>query len=503
MMSLSSSVQHWALADPTRLAVVYEHQRISYGELAQRTRTVAGLLRARAIGPGDIVALLMKNSAAFVELCVAISHLGAVVLPINYRLSADEVDYILQHGGAKLVCVDEDLAANVGNANALLITTSAQFDASQLGPQCPPVAQAHPCAPGDMFRLMYTSGTTARPKGVIHTYQNFYWKTLDHICELGLTRDDRLLIVGPLYHVGAFDLPGMALLLVGGSMTILRDFDAESVLTVIQAEQITGAWLAPIMLNRLLALKQRDDYDVRSVKWVIGGGERTPAERIHSFKSLFTQGRYIDAYGLTETCSGDTMMQAGQEIAKIGSAGRALAHVAIEIRDHAGQPLAAGEVGEICLRGPKVTSGYWRDQTRTEASFFGDWFRSGDMGYLDDDGFLFLVDRKKDMVISGGENIASSEVERVIYQLDIIEEAAVIGLPDERWGERVVAVVVLRDGATLTLEALQAHCRGKLGGFKIPKQLIVTDALTRNPSGKVLKRVLRDQLSTLPVPQTS
>src|SRR5690606_21947878 len=161
-----------------------------------------------------------------------------------------------------------DLAANVGNANALLVTASAQFDASLLGPQCPPVAQAHPCAPGDMFRLMYTSGTTARPKGVIHTYQNFYWKTLDHICELGLTRDDRLLIVGPLYHVGAFDLPGMALLLVGGSMTILRDFDAESVLAAIQAEQITGAWLAPIMLNRLLALKQRDDYDVRSVKWV-------------------------------------------------------------------------------------------------------------------------------------------------------------------------------------------------------------------------------------------
>ncbi|MVW70976.1 AMP-binding protein [Bordetella sp. 15P40C-2] len=495
MTSLSSSVQHWSLADPDRLALVYGHSRISYGELAQRTRAVAGILRGRGIGPGDVVALLMKNSAAFIELTLAIGHLGAVVLPINYRLSADEVDYIVQHARAKLVCVDEELAENVGPAPALVVTPEAQYDARALQPKVEPVTAAHPCTPEDMFRLMYTSGTTARPKGVIHTYQNFYWKTLDHICELGLTRQDRLLVVGPLYHVGAFDLPGMALLLVGGSITVLRDFDAEEVLAAIHAERLTGAWLAPVMLNRLLALRNRGDFDVTSLQWVIGGGERTPAERIQSFKSLFTHGRYIDAYGLTETCSGDTMMQAGKEIEKIGSAGRALAHVDIEIRDQEGRALPAGQIGEICLRGPKVTRGYWQDQQRTEASFFGDWFRSGDMGYLDEDGFLFLVDRKKDMVISGGENIASSEVERVIYQLDIVEEAAVIGLPDEKWGERVVAVVVLRDGASLTLEDLQAHCRGKLGGFKIPKQLIITDALARNPSGKVLKRVLRDQLS--------
>lgn len=495
MTSLSSSVQHWALADPDRLALVYGHRRISYGELAHRTRAVAGILRERGIGPGDVVALLMKNSAAFIDLTLAISHLGAVVLPINYRLSAEEVDYILQHGQAKLVCVDEELAENVGSAPALIITPSAQFDARELQPQTEPVIAAHPCTPDDMFRLMYTSGTTARPKGVMHTYQNFYWKTLDHICELGLTREDRLLVVGPLYHVGAFDLPGLALLLVGGSLTVLRDFDAEDVLAAIQAERLTGAWLAPVMLNRLLAFKNRGDFDVTSLKWVIGGGERTPAERIQAFNSLFTHGRYIDAYGLTETCSGDTMMQAGQEIEKIGSAGRALAHVDIEIRDQEGRAVPAGQIGEICLHGPKVTRGYWRDPERTQASFFGDWFRSGDMGYLDEDGFLFLVDRKKDMVISGGENIASSEVERVIYQLDIVEEAAVIGLPDDKWGERVVAVVVLREGASLTLEALQTHCRGKLGGFKIPKQLIITDALARNPSGKVLKRVLRDQLS--------
>lgn len=492
MANLSSSVFHWALSEPDRLALVYGDSRITYGELAVRTRRVAALLQERGIGENDIVALLMKNSAAFIELALAISHLGAVLLPVNYRLGAEEVEYILQHSGARLVCVDEEFRENVGSFNALVVTERDQHGLAQDTGTPHVDLPARRRKPSDIFRLMYTSGTTDRPKGVIHTYENFHWKTLDHICELGLTREDRLLMVGPLYHVGAFDLPGIALILVGGTLVVLRDFDAHAVLTTMQDEKITGAWLAPVMLNRLLLLNDSTNYDLTSVKWIVGGGERTPVERIRSFNRLFTKGRYVDAYGLTETCSGDTMMQAGRELEKIGSAGRALSHVDIEIRDPDGNPLPPGETGEICLRGPKVTKGYWKDPKRTEASFFGEWFRSGDMGYLDEDGFLFLVDRKKDMIISGGENIASSEVERVIYQLDIVEEAAVIGLPDEQWGERVTAVVVLREGASLTLEELKAHCRGKLGSFKMPRELIVTDALPRNPSGKILKRSLRD-----------
>jgi fatty-acyl-CoA synthase len=189
-------------------------------------------------------------------------------------------------------------------------------------------------------------------------------------------------------------------------------------------------------------------------------------------------------------------MEAGREIEKIGSTGRAISHVEIEIRDDAGSRLAPGENGEICLRGPKVTQGYWRDPERTAAAFFGDWFRSGDVGYLDEDGFLYLTDRKKDMIISGGENIASSEVERVIYELPQVREVAVVGLHDARWGEKPVAVVVLGDGATLELSDLADYCRARLAGFKVPKQLIVRDSLPRNPSGKVLKRVLRAELES-------
>jgi fatty-acyl-CoA synthase len=494
MVGLNASVAWWARTEPAREALVYSGTRVTYGQLQERVERGAGLLAAHGVKPGDVVALLMKNSAAFIELSLAVSHLGAVLLPINYRLGAEEVAYILHHAAAVLLLCDEELLASAAGARKIVVTAAAQDDSRVLGEAVEPVRAAHPARPDDLYRLMYTSGTTDRPKGVIHSHANAAWKAMDHIAALGLTRDDKLLVVGPLYHVGAFDLPGVALLAQGGMLAILREFDPEAALALIARERLTGGWMAPVMLNRVLALPGRERFDLSSFRWLIGGGERTPEVRIREFTSLFTRARYIDAYGLTESCSGDTLMEAGREIEKIGSTGRALAHVQIAILDDAGQRLAPGAQGEVCLRGPKITQGYWKDPAKTAASFFGEWFRTGDVGFLDGEGFLYLTDRKKDMIISGGENIASSEVERVLYQLPEVAEAAVIGLPDERWGERVTAVVVLRPGATLTQEALRAHCEGRLGGFKTPKELVVREALPRNPSGKVLKRVLREEL---------
>ena len=494
MVALTNALAFHARTAPESTALVFEDRRVSYRELLARAQRAAGLIRARGAGPGDVVALLMKNSAAFVELALAASHAGAVLLPINFRLAADEVAYILEHAGAKLLFVDDELSGSAsGFGNAIVLDARARTDTAFLACDAAPFPDPHPATPETLFRLMYTSGTTDRPKGVMHTYGNYHWKCLDHLVALGLSRDERLLVVGPLYHVGAFDLPGLAVLMAGGMLCVLRDFDPEPVLRTIDEERITGAWMAPVMLNRLLAEPGRDRFRRTSLRWLIGGGERTPAERIRAFGSLFPAGRYVDAYGLTETCSGDTMMEPGREIEKIGSTGRALAHVEVEIRDDAGRALPAGETGEVCLRGPKVTSGYWRDPAKTAASFFGEWFRTGDVGHLDDEGFLYLTDRKKDMIISGGENVASSEVERVLYELPQVGEAAAIGLPDERWGERVVAVLVLRDGASLDAAEVERHCRARLGGFKAPKQVIFADALPRNPSGKVLKRVMRER----------
>ena len=314
---------------------------------------------------------------------------------------------------------------------------------------------------------------------------------MEHAVALGITVADRLLMIGPLYHVGAFDLPGVAVLWKGGSVCILRNFDPAAALALIERERLTGTWGAPVMMMQMLGAAQQKAYDVSSLKWWIGGGEKTPENRIHDFAGMFPTARYIDAYGLTESGSGDTLMEPGFEIKKIGSVGRSTPHVEVEIRDNSGSALAYNNEGEICLRGPKITKGYWKDLEKTKASFFGDWFRTGDLGYLDDDGFLYITDRKKDLIITGGENIASSEVEWVIYQLPQVSEAAVIGVPDERWGERPVAIVVLKDGQTLDYPELEAHCRAHLAKFKVPKELYLRDILPRNPSGKILKRDLR------------
>ena len=500
MVNLSAFIRFHAVRTPDRLALVYGDQRITYAGFLDRIERMAGFLHGRGVREGDVVAVLMKNSATFLEIAFAASHIGAVFLPINYRLAAAEVSFITGNAGAKLIFADAELAPAVADdPRAVLVDTAAQSDGRVLAGTAgagkdAPVPPMRVRGTQDLFRLMYTSGTTDHPKGVMHSYENFYWKCMDHVTALGLSAQDRLLAVGPMYHVGAFDLPGVAVLWQGGMICVLRDFDPDAVLAAIEREKLTGAWFAPVMVGRVLSHPGRERYDVSSLRWAVGGGERTPEQRIRDFTGLFTNARYVDGYGLTESCSGDTLMEAGREIEKIGSTGRALAHVEIGIRDESGTPLPPGEAGEICLRGPKVTKGYWKDPEKTARSFFGDWFRTGDVGYLDKDGFLFLTDRKKDMIISGGENIASSEIERVIFLLPQVVEVAVIAVPDERWGEVPAAVVVLQEGESLDAEALDRHCRQHLAGFKLPKRLLIRESLPRNPSGKVLKRVLRDEL---------
>lgn len=494
MINLSSFIAFHARRTPDRRAVTYRGEDISYAAFDARIGKVGGWLASRGIGPGNVVAVLMKNSAAFLELVFATSHIGAVFLPINYRLSTEEVGYIVRNSGASILIADEEFAGiAVADTPVVFLNEAAQASAASIAPGITP-APVHPCQPRDLMRLMYTSGTTDRPKGVMLSYENMYWKSADQDAALGLSADTRLLVVGPLYHVGGLDLPGIAVLRHGGLLSIHRAFEPVQALAAIERERLNAAWFAPVMTTALLTHPERHRYDVSSLKWAIGGGEKTPEARIRAFSDIFKDARYIDAYGLTETVGGDTFMDAGRELEKIGSTGRAIAHVEIEIRDEHGRSLPSGEDGEICLRGPKITKGYWKDPDKTAAAFFGDWFRTGDIGHLDSDGFLYLTDRKKDIIVSGGENIASSEVERVIYELPSVREVAVVGLPDERWGEKPVAVVVLADDASLDLASLTAHCRAQLAGFKVPKELIVRDSLPRNPSGKVLKRVLRAEL---------
>ncbi len=496
MVNLSAFIHFHATRDPERLALVYDGQRISYAELEERIERTARFLASRGVGAGDVVALFMKNSAAFLEIVFAASYLGAVFLPINFRLSREECEFIVGHSGARLVLADEEFADIVAALpDTVILNDAAQRDMRTLGgADLPPVDRAAR-QPADLFRLMYTSGTTDRPKGVMHSYENFYWKCMDHVMALQLSANDTILVVGPLYHVGAFDLPGMAVWWMGGSMVVHRQFDEEKALAAIEAEKVSCAWFAPMMVGRMLALEGHEKYDLSSFRWCIAGGEKTPENRIREFTGLFTRARFIDGYGLTESCSGDTLMEPGMELEKIGSTGRALAHVEVTIRNEDGAVVPMRGEGEICLRGPRITKGYWKDEAKTAASFHEDWFRTGDVGYLDEDGFLFITDRKKDMIISGGENIASSEIERVIYAMPDVAECAVIGLPDDKWGERPAAVVVVKPGRDLSAEAVADECRKYLARFKVPKAVYFRDSLPRNPSGKVLKRVLRDEMA--------
>ncbi|MBX6378331.1 MAG: long-chain fatty acid--CoA ligase, partial [Clostridia bacterium] len=498
-----------ARRQPDREAVGSWKGRLTYAQLNERVGALASGLKAMGLGRGDIVALLLWNCPEFLEMVFAANRLGAVFLPLNYRLAPDELVYILNHAGARLLLTEALFHETVEGIRPQLtsVRTFLTLDdppgagwvnygetvARHLGEDVPDAE----VEPDDLHRLMYTSGTTARPKGVMITYGNLYWKNVSQVWEFDLTPDDRCLIVGPLYHVGGLDLPATSVLHRGGRVFILRRFDTLEVLEAIQREQPTCLWLAPAMINQLLNEPRLGEFSRDSVRFIIDGGEKMPIPLIQKLLDAFPRTWFVDAYGLTETVSGDTFLDKRMTLTKIGSVGRPTLHLDLRVVDDEGRELPPGQAGEVVLRGPKVFKGYWNDPEATAAAIRDGWFHTGDVGFLDEDGYLYIVDRKKDLIISGGENIASSEVERVLYEHPKVLEAAVVGMPDERWGEVPKAFVVLRPGEAATAEEIMDFCRGKLARFKVPKAVQFIDALPRNPSGKVLKRVLR-QLAVQP-----
>ncbi|MDG2029116.1 MAG: long-chain fatty acid--CoA ligase [Acidimicrobiales bacterium] len=499
-MNWFTVLAHHAVRTPDKAMVVFDGETTTYVQMAERSRTLAGGLRARGVETGDVVAILSYNCPEFLETLFAVNALGAIAMPINWRLAAAEVRYILQHSEARAIVCDEQMLAVGAEASndvddilrACVVEPGRPGweSVSELRAAAPPVAPV--AASGDdVHRLMYTSGTTGRPKGVMITHGNLAWKNLAHIIEFGFTDNDLGLACGPLYHVGALDLTTTTLIAAGGTVIIHPTFDAAAVVDELEQSRVTTVWLAPAMVNAIMALPEIEHRDLSSVRVIINGGEKMPIPLIERIQRTFPSAWFADAYGLTESVSGDTFLDHASIISKLGSVGRPCLHLELEIWDEQGQIVAPGERGEIVLRGPKLFKGYWRDPEATEAAFAGGWFHTGDIGLRDDDGYLFIVDRLKDMIVSGGENIAGSEVERVLYEHLSVLEAAVVGRPDERWGEVPVAFVVLRPHEAATTEELIDHCRSQLAKFKVPKAVTFLEELPRNPSGKVLKRDLR------------
>jgi acyl-CoA synthetase (AMP-forming)/AMP-acid ligase II len=507
-MNWCGVLAHHASRTPDQPLTVFGDETVTYAEMAARSAALAGGLHERGVGAGDVVGLLSYNCTEFLETIFAANHLGAIAMPINWRLAAPEVGYILEHSGARALVCDGDLVALADEATKGREATLVRACVSGAAPagwttladlrtttsSAAPLARAR-TAGDDVHRLMYTSGTTGRPKGVMLTHANLAWKNLAHMIEFGITSADRGLACGPMYHVGALDLTTTTLVAAGATTVIHRTFDAAAVVDEIERSRITTVWLAPAMVNAIMARPDVEQRDLSSVRLVIGGGEKMPIPLIERLQRAFPSAWFADAYGLTETVSGDTFLDRHSTVTKLGSVGRPCLYLELDIWDDEGRSLPPGERGEVVLRGPKVFKGYWRDEAATATAFAGGWFHTGDIGVRDAESYLYIVDRLKDMILSGGENIAGSEVERVLYEHPAVLEVAVVGRPDAKWGEVPVAFVALRPGpdAPPTADELIEHCRGQLAKFKVPKDVVFVEALPRNPSGKVLKRELRDR----------
>jgi fatty-acyl-CoA synthase len=502
-MNWSYVLKQNAESFPDKECLIGLGKRFTYRQLDQRVDSLAQGLMDLGLGKGDIVAVLLYNCCEYMEITFAVNRIGAVWLPLNFRLAGEEFHYILENAGAKGLITEPEFVPVISSIRKDLPELKHYFllgtdvpkgwiDYDQLVDanrgSCPSPADVEM---DDLHRLMYTSGTTAHPKGVMITYGNLYWKNFAHILYFKLTEADRTLVVGPFYHVGGMDLPGTGTLHAGGSLVILRRFDPVEVLQAIDQERVTNLWLSPAMTIMLFQEPTFDQYDVSSVRFVIDGGEKMPVTLIKQFTERFPNAWFADAYGLTETVSGDTFLAKDKMVDKIGSVGKPCPHLLVRVVDESGQDVPPNGMGEIVLKGPKVFKAYWKNPEATAAAIKEGWFHTGDIGTLDEDGFLYIMDRKKDIIISGGENIASPEVERVIYELPAVLETAVVGIPHPKWTEVPKAYVALKPGASLTAEEVVAHCTKKLAKFKVPKEVEFIEQLPRNPSGKVLKRELR------------
>ena len=502
-MNWSKVLKYNAERYPDKEFIIGLGKRLTYREVDERVSSLAQGLINMGLGKGDNVAILLYNCTEYLEITFAVNRIGAVWLPLNFRLAGEEFKYILENAEAKALITEPEflpvissIRDDLPNIKHYLMVAEevpkgwSRYDdliRKNRGANPPHVDQEV----DDLHRLMYTSGTTAHPKGVMLTNGNLYWKNISHILTFSITEADRTLIVGPLYHVGGMDLTASSVIYSGGSVVILKKFETVEVLKAIQSEKVTNLWLSPAMTIMLFQEPTFKKYDVSSVRFIIDGGEKMPVTLIKEFKDKFPQAWFADAYGLTETVSGDNFLAKDRMLNKLGSVGRAVPHLQVRVVDDKDRDLPPNEMGEIILKGPKVFKGYWKNPQATASAIRDGWFHTGDIGALDEEGFLYIMDRKKDMIISGGENIASPEVERVIYEIPEVLEAAVIGIPHPKWLEVPKAFVALKPGASLTKEELIAYCTKKMAKFKVPKEVEFIDRLPRTPSGKVLKRELR------------
>jgi fatty-acyl-CoA synthase len=507
--SLGDLLRRTAKRLPSKPAIICGEVSWSYAEFDEICNRVANSLTARGIKVGDKVAVLSKNSHAFAAVRFALARLGAVLVPINFMLNKDEVAYILGHCGAKMLLVDaanasvgeaaENEVAAVEKLLGLPSEDSAatpagldSFDELLAGSAAPPKTVVEECM---LAQIIYTSGTESQPKGAMLNHSAVIWEYVTCIADAELAEKDVILHALPLYHCAQLDVflgPGVY---TGATNIITAKPTAENLLSMMARFSINSFFAPPTVWISLLRCADFDSTDLTALVKGYYGASIMPVEVIREIMRRLPELRLWNLYGQTEVAPVATVLKPEDQLRKVGSAGRAGLNVETRVVDDAGKDVALGETGEIVHRSPQLLRGYLNDDERTAAAFVGGWFHSGDLATIDEEGFITVVDRKKDMIKSGGENVSSREVEEIIYQFEGVSEVAVIGLADPKWIEAVTAVVVAKAGVSLSEQGIIAFCAEQLAPFKTPKRVVVVDSLPKNPSGKVLKRDLRISLA--------
>lgn len=477
-----------AARTPNRRALTFEGATWTYADMQVRIDRMAADLQSGGVCHGNRVAFLGLNQPAFLEAMFGASRLGAIFVPLNFRLTTAELAFIIEDAGVHTLVVDASHRHLIEGIPVRRLM-DAEADRSTVVPLAAPDA----VTPDEVAVIMYTSGTTGRPKGAMLTHANLWWNNANWMHAMDVLEDDVTLVVAPLFHIGGLNVTTLVAWQKGAEVVLHRSFDPGACLEDIPRYGVSTMFGVPAMFLFISQHPGFEQADLTSIRIFLCGGAPVPEPLLKLYN-----GRGIpvnQGYGLTETAPFLTFLSSEWSLAKLGSAGLPGLLNEVRVVDPDNTPVAPMQKGEICTRGPNVMKGYWRRPDATAAAIDREgWFHTGDAGYLDDDGFLYVSDRIKDMVISGGENVYPAEVESVLLDHPAISEVAVIGLPDERWGEAVVAVVALKPDATLTLDELRDFAGERLARYKLPSRLEPVAALPRNPAGKVLKFELRELL---------
>ena len=470
-------------------AVVCQDSRRTYAELGARCRRLAGGLHRLGLVPGDRVGVIGLNSDRYLELYLGVPAAGFVLVPVNSRLAPTEMRAILADAGVSVLFADADYpgAADVKQ----VLTLPGDYEALLAAAGEPDLGDRP--TENDLAALFYTSGTTGAAKGAMHTHRSLVASALHFMATWPFDRQTRWLVASPMFHTGGI-IGTLATVWAGGTHVIMPRFDPDQALDLIEREAVTHTLLVPTMLAAAAGAQLTRPRDVSSLRYLSHGASPISAETLRKARLAFPDAELLHVYGTTEATPITTLLPHEELILdtpRIRSCGQPATGVEVRIVDSAQGEVTPGTVGDILVRSASVMAGYWRKPEATAEVMRGDWYLTGDLGYRDDEGYLFLVDRAKDMIVSGGENIYSTEVEDALASHPAVEEAAVFGVPDPRWGESVYAVVYARQ--PVTAEELVAHCRQRIAGFKVPRHIeLRTDPLPKSAAGKILKRELRE-----------